>query len=107
MAVPNNPYRDRLARHLREHRPSQYQAMKESGELEKYINEVGDEIDEAVEHYRQEYLRLHPVPEGDFLKAAQHLNHAKLIAEEVMLREYLPMDEEMESEIGPSGGYED
>ena len=37
----------------------------------------------------------------------QHLQWAQRTAKEVILAEYLTMDEETESLIGPSGGYED
>lgn len=103
-----NPYRDRLAKHLEKYRPTEHKALKERGELEDHVNEVADQLDEAVENYRQQYLQRHPVPkEADVAEAARHLNHAKQIAEEVMTRQYLPWDEEQLAEIGPSGGYED
>ena len=108
MPEPQNPYRRRLAKHLEKHRPTEHKALKESGELEDHVNEVADQLDESVERYCQQYLKRHPVPEGaDTEETARHLNHAKLIADEVMTREYLAWDEEQLAEIGPSGGYED
>ncbi len=103
-----NPYLARVKKHLEDHRPKERQALKESGHLESHVDELAESLDEGVESYRQAYLEKNPVPKGaSFLEAARHLNHAKLIAEEVMTREYLPWDEEQLAEIGPSGGYED
>ncbi len=103
-----NPYLARVKKHLEDHRPTEHKALKERGELEDHVDEVAEQLDESVERYRQQYLKRHPVPKGaDTVETARHLNHAKLIADEVMTREYLPWDEEQLAEIGPSGGYED
>ncbi len=108
MAVQQNPYLAQVKKHLEDHRPKERQALKESGHLERNVDELAESLDEGVESYRQAYLKKNPVPKGaNFVETARHLNTAKQIAEEVMTRELLPWDEEQLAEIGPSGGYED
>ena len=108
MPEPLNPYHDRVKKHLKDYRPKERQALKESGDLESHVDDLAENLDEGVENYRQAYLKKNPVPkEASFLETARHLNHAKLIAEEVMTRELLPWDENEAALIGPSGGYED
>lgn len=103
-----NPYHDQVKKHLEGHRPNERQALQESGHLESQVDDLAESLDEGVESYRQAYLEKNPVPKGaSFLEAARHLNHAKLIAEEVMTRDLLPWDEDEAALIGPSGGYED
>ena len=99
-------YQDLLMNHLREHRPKEYAGLQAAGDLESHVQEVGEEISEAVETYRQQLLQAKPPPKEDVAKM-QHLQWAQRTAKEVILAEYLTMDEVTESLIGPSGGYED
>jgi hypothetical protein len=99
-------YRTMLRRHLQEHRPRQYARMKAEGGLNRHLTETAGQIAESVEQTRQQILERNPPPMGT-VERTQHLNWAQKTAEEMVLAEYLPMDEQTQSKIGPSGGYED
>ena len=55
-------YQNLLMNHLREHRPTEYAGLQAAGDLESHVQEVGDEISEAVEAYRQQLLQAKPAP---------------------------------------------
>ena len=100
-------YKKLLREHLEKHRPRQLRRMRAEGGLNGYLTTTAQQMAESVEIERQRLLENDPPPKGDFVKKVQHLNWAMATAESAVLNEYLPVDEETETAIGPNEAYAD
>lgn len=62
-----------LARHWKQHRPSMYAEMVQSGQLHERLSSMLRQADELLEKTKEDLLKRHPVPDGvDLHTKMQH-----------------------------------
>jgi len=95
-------YRDLHQRHLEKWFPEIVAELKSQGQWESHLAEVGQAARDLHETIYGEYLHNHPPPKGedDFLKVAQHMNGAGLVAKEIVLHDlvFQPVPSQNEDE---------
>lgn len=97
-------YKKIVRDHLQKCRPREFARAKQDGSLNNQVSSLANTIFDIVNSQMpkpEELANLSP------LERANRLSQARIFAESEAMREVLPRDEETESLIGPSGGYED